>query len=54
MVSNVDNIKTPLETVKEKLLINKVYPSCDVECEDFLMNPQVCENLNAGVHRLID
>jgi hypothetical protein len=42
MVSNVDNIKTPLETVKEKLLINKVYPGCDVECEDFLMNPQVC------------
>ena len=54
MVSNVDNIKTPLETVKEKLLINKVYPGCDVECEDFLMNPQVCENLKAGVHRLID
>jgi hypothetical protein len=50
----MENIKTPLATVKEQVLINKVYPGWDVECEDFLMNPEVCENLKASVHRLID
>lgn len=34
--------------------MNKVFPDCDVDCEYFLMNPQICENLKAGIQKLID
>lgn len=35
----VEEIRTPLAVVKEKLLTNEVHPGCDAECEDCLMNP---------------
>lgn len=53
-VSSVDNIKTSLAIVKEQLLMNEVYPNCDIDYEHCLISPQVCEKLNAGVQNLID
>lgn len=50
----VEEIRTLLAVVKEQLLLNKVHPGCDTECEDCLMNPQDCEKLKAGVQKLID
>lgn len=34
--------------------MNKVHPGCDVDCEDCLMNPQVCGKLKASIQELID
>lgn len=34
--------------------MNEVHPGCDAECENFMMNPQDCEKLKAGVQKLID
>lgn len=35
----VDEIRTLLATVKEKLFMNEVNPGCDEKCEDCLINP---------------
>lgn len=49
LVFSAENIKTLLIMVKEKLLMNKVYPGCGINYEHCLINPQVCEKLKAGV-----
>lgn len=34
--------------------MNEIHPGCDAECEDYLMKPQGCEKLKAGIQKLID
>lgn len=50
----MDEIRTPLAIVKEKLLMNKIHPRCDVDLKDHLMNPQVYGKLKDGIQELID
>lgn len=54
MVSNMDELKTPLFDAKKQLLMNKLSPDCDAACEYCLMNLQTCDILRGRVQKLMN
>lgn len=54
LMISVDKMKTPIATVKEKLLMNEVFPGYDAKCEHCVVNPHTCQVLKVGVQKLID
>ena len=53
-ITSVDELVTPLLTIKKKLLNASVFPGCDESCHFCLASPTSCPLLKAGVQYLID
>ena len=53
-VSTVDELITPLLTVKLNLLKARVFPGCDQDCHACLSSPFDCPLLKKGIQQLID
>ena len=48
-VTSVDELMTPLLTIKKNLLNASVFPGCDKNCHFCLSSPTNCPSLKAGV-----
>ena len=53
-ITTVDELVTPLLTVKKNLLKAGLFPGCDEGCHFCLSLPTSCHLLKAGVQRLMD
>ena len=53
-VNSVDELMTPLLTIKVNLLNAGVFPGCDEGCHFCLYSPTSCPLLKVGVQFLID
>ena len=53
-VTLVDELVTPLLTIKKNLLNAGVFPGCDESCHFCLSSPTSCHLLKVGVQCLID
>ena len=53
-ITIVDELMTPLPTIKINLWKAGVFPGCNEDCHLFLSSPTVCPLLKTGIQRLID
>lgn len=54
LVSQVDEVKTPLIDIKNIFMKSNLCPLCDNNYENYLINPQECEVLKTVIQKLID
>ena len=53
-VTSVEDIVTPLMTIKQNLLLAGLFPGCDEGCRMCSVLPTGCPLLKSGVQRLMD
>lgn len=54
LVEMVDQMKTALAMVKEHLLKNDVFPDFQSDCDQCLLDSQICEKLKSGVQHSLN